>query len=225
MKNLLILIPPSEGKQKGGTLKKLGKANKLVSPMIKALINFKGDHEKLLGVKGPKLEESIETNKNILTSPTMPAIERYSGVVFDGIDYSSLSSKGKNYFDKHVRIISAIFGLVSPQDLIPDYKLKIEKLNADKYWKPIITDLIKESYIIDLLPQAHAKALSYSNGVRIDFVLNKDGKRKPAGHNGKLIKGKFVRFLCENQIKSVKDFSKFKEDGFVFDGTNFIKST
>ncbi|MFT5387145.1 MAG: cytoplasmic iron level regulating protein YaaA (DUF328/UPF0246 family) [Candidatus Omnitrophota bacterium] len=52
--------------------------------------------------------------------------------------------------------------------------------------------------------------MAYSNGVRIDFVIEKDGERKPAGHNGKLIKGKFVRWLCENKITSTEKLPQFK---------------
>ena len=89
--------------------------------------------------------------------------------------------------NKRVRIISGLFGLVKPDQNIPDYKLKIDKLDAQKWWKPILE--LKDEFVIDLLPQAHRKAFHYEKGITIEFVLEKNGKKQPAGHNGKLIKG------------------------------------
>lgn len=220
----VILIPPSESKQPGGDNPPLKKVSKEVQPLI-AHFNKIGqaDWAKLLGVKGKALEQGVRANKTVLISKTFPAIERYTGVVYSAIDYASLSPKGKEFFNRHVRIISALFGLVSPDQLIPDYKWPMEKGGFDKHWRPIITRKLKESYVIDLLPQAHKKAVQYEHGLSIDFCLMKDGRNKPAGHSGKHIKGRFVRFLCENQIVSEKDFSRFEESGFKYSGRSFIK--
>lgn len=225
MTNFIILIPPSEGKEHGGSGKPLTKPSMAASAMITKLQQFKGDHNKLLGVKGTALEQAITANQNILSGPTMPAISRYTGVVFKALDYPGLSKVGQKYCHAHIRIVSGLFGLLKPQDLIPDYKLKIEKLDAQKYWKPLIRKQLKGHYIIDLLPQAHAKAVDYAGGIRIDFKIIKSGRTKPAGHNGKHIKGRFVRWLCENNIADPKHFKKFSEDGFTWDGQNFIKET
>lgn len=219
----LILIPPSEGKVVGGR----GAPLKVLSPQVQAmydrLVQFKGDVNDLYGVKGKALDKATAANRDVIKAPTLPAIERYSGVVYDGIDYSSLSKASKVFLNAHVRIVSALFGLLNPQDVIPDYKLKIEKLDSAKYWKPIITQELKGCFVIDLLPQAHQKAVHYEKGIKIDFIFYKNGKLMPAGHQGKLIKGKFIRWLCVNQITNPDDFTNFIEDGFKFDGTNFIK--
>jgi len=145
-------------------------------------------------------------------------------VVYNGINYGALPDKSKEFFKAHVRIVSALFGLLKADDLIPDYKLKIEKLDAAKYWQPIISNKLKGHFIIDLLPQTHQKAVDYDNGLKIDFIVRKYGKAIPAGHHGKLIKGKFVYWLCRHGLTDPKDFSGFNEDGFKFDGANFIKA-
>jgi uncharacterized protein len=196
----MILIPPSEGKTPGGTQRPLGCLGKHPQVIYDRLMSYRGNLTELYGVKGKALDVAIAANQSLLTSPTMPAIERYSGVVYDGIDYSSLSKDAKIFFNEHVRIVSALFGLVKPTDLIPDYKLKIEKLDAAKYWQPIIAEQLKNQYVIDLLPQAHQKAVAYEQGVKIEFIFEKNGKAMPAGHFGKLIKGQFIRFLCEHQV-------------------------
>lgn len=223
VKPLIILIPPSEGKASGGSCRPLIKVSPQLKIMLDRFLNFKGDQEKLLGVKGQALKDAVECNKNILSSPTLPAIERYTGVVYQGIKYPLLSISAKNFLNEHVRIVSALFGLLAPQDLIPEYKLKIEKLDAQKYWKPLIAERLKSCFVIDLLPQAHQKAVDYKDGVAVDFIVQKNGKRIPAGHNGKLIKGKFVRWLCENKISGPDDFVRFVEDGFKWNGLEFTK--
>lgn len=238
--NILILIPSSERKTAKGNQPPLQTIHPLAKQILKEL-NSHPHQEKLLGVKGKKLEESIQANKSILKSKTLPAIQRYSGVVFEGIDYQSI--KNKSYFDKHIRIISALFGLVSPQQLIPDYKLKIEKLNAAKLWRPILSEELKNTYIIDLLPQAQRKAVYYEEGIQVEFVIEKNNnktrsnteqssgvnkvasalKRVPAGHNGKFIKGRFIRWLVEKKIVNSQEFKNFKEDGFKWNGEYFLK--
>lgn len=225
MKNkLLILIPPSEGKVAGGTGKPLGRFDPQVQPIYDRLMAYRGDLSQLYGVKGKALEAARQANTPVLKAPTLPAVERYSGVVYDGIDYPTLSPNARRFFDAHVRIVSALFGLLSPKDQIPDYKLKIEKLDAASYWKPIITKKLKGSFVMDLLPRAHQKAVSYEDGVNVDFMFIKNGRSVPIGHHGKLIKGKFVRWLCEHSVIDSKDFSGFKMDGFRFDGNNFVKT-
>ena len=65
---------------------------------------------------------------------------------------------------------------------------------------------------------------SDSTITRSDSKKNK-GKTTAAGHFGKSVKGEFVRFLAQNQVKSIKDFKDFEYDGFKWDGKNFIKNT
>ena len=221
MDKLKILIPPSEGKKEGGIFENDSGFSSITRLLIKKIEAFDGDKEKLYGVKGKNLQKAIKINSKILNSKTLPAIKRYSGVVFNAIDYETL--KNKKLFDRRVLIMSAMFGLVKPQDKIPDYKLNIGKLNSDKLWREELKDSLKDHFVIDLLPKAHKKAITYDKGISIDFIIEKDGKRKPAGHDGKFIKGRFVRWLIENEITSIKKFNEFKEDGYFFDGKNFIK--
>ncbi|MEQ8821328.1 MAG: peroxide stress protein YaaA [Sumerlaeia bacterium] len=221
---MLILIPHSEGKTPGGAGPPLGEApSPTTGDLIARLNTFDGDAEKLHGVKGKALAAALEANENVLASPTMPAIERYKGVVYQGIDYASLDKKARTHFDKHVRIVSPLFGLVAPRDPLPDYKLRMDKLDAAKLWKPVIAEELGATFVLDLLPQAHRKAVACENGLAVDFYVQSAGKRKPAAHHGKLVKGKFVRWLCENQIKTPDEFVEFRDEGYFWDGTRFLK--
>lgn len=209
--NTIILIPPSEGKAQGGK-------GKIIKPSaeIKEVLSklSTANPSKLYSGTEKSINEAIQINKDILISHTMPAINRYTGVVYDAINYDTL--KNKDAFNKHVRIISGLFGLVKPTDLIPNYKLKMGNLGLAKFWKPIISKQLKETFVIDLLPQEHKKAVEYSNGVEVEFIITKNGRQKPAGHFGKKVKGLFVRWLCENEITDVEKMKDFTSEGFSF---------
>jgi len=214
-----ILIPPSEGKADGGDNKPLASASSLTADLIEAI--KKTDPKKLYGLKSKALDKAIAVNKELLSSGTMPAIERYTGVVYDAIDYQTLKNKAD--FDEKVLIISGLFGLVSPTDLIPNYRLKIDKLKSAKLWLDSNSEQLKDKFVIDLLPQAHKKAVKYNHGIEVEFVLKKAGKKMPAGHQGKHIKGRFVRWLIENNITDPNHFKDFNEEGYQWTGEIFLK--
>lgn len=215
----MILIPPSEGKADGGNNKPLKSVSGIAADLIEAI--KEADPKKLYGLKERALEKAIAANKEVLSSKTMPAIERYTGVVYDAIDYQTL--KNKSDFDEKVLIVSGLFGLVRPTDLIPNYRLKIDKLKAANSWVNSNSEQLKDAFIIDLLPQAHKKAVKYDNGIEVEFVLKKAGDKMPAGHQGKRIKGRFVRWLVENRINNPKQFKDFKEEGYKWTGEVFLK--
>mgnify|MGYP006295445389 CR=1 FL=1 len=220
MKDILILIPPSEGKAEGGTQPPI-QLNRDQEFMVNEMEYHKGDMEKLLGVKDGALEKALAANKQIRTSKTLPAIERYTGVVYQGLDYASMSAKAKKFCDTHVRIMSALFGLIKPQDTIPNYKFKIGTLRATRFWND--RNLIKDTFIVDLLPKSHQKAVRFEKGTRIEFYMKRFGAKVPAGHNGKLIKGKFIRYLCEQGNVDEKTLKGFTEDGYKWTGKYYLK--
>ena len=215
----IILIPPSEGKADGGNDKPLKSVSGIAADLIEAI--KEADPKKLYGLKEKALQKAITVNKEILTSKTMPAINRYTGVVYDAINYQTL--KNKSDFNKKVLIVSGLFGLVRPTDLIPNYRLKIDKLKAAKLWLGSNSEQLKGQFIIDLLPQAHKKAIKYDHGIEVEFILKKAGKKMPAGHQGKHIKGRFVRWLIENHVTDPNRFKDFKEEGYMWNGEIFFK--
>ena len=127
-KRVIILIPPSEGKVEEGKFECLDKFDPITEELLEKLKSYEGDLEKLYGVKEKKLQKVKAINSNIKTAKTLPAIERYSGVVYKGIDYSSI--KNKELFDERVYILSGLFGLINCRKLIPDYKFKIDFFTA-----------------------------------------------------------------------------------------------
>ena len=225
------LIPPSEGKSKV-----------ISKDVLFADTNFKFEHhvnqvvrllsliddEDLSSVYGTSQEKAMilhRQNQDIFNSKCAYAIERYTGVVYEHLNWETLDKKAQDFLDNHVYIFSGLFGMLSPKTLIPDYKLKMNVLSLQYHWSPILTEeLQKEDFIIDLLPQVHRKAYNKGdNVVSIDFQVIKKGKKTAAGHFGKAVKGQFVRYIAQNQITSTDQFEGFEYEGFNWDGNAFVK--
>ena len=227
-----FLIPPSEGKSKDYTTQMIFektnfKHSKKVDEIIKKLTKLKPeDFKKTYGTTPEKSALIHKQNKMIKTSLCSPAILRYTGTVYSNINWQSFNNEQKGFFDKHFLIFSGLFGAVSPMTLIPNYKLKMNVLQLYKFWNPTLTEeLKKENLVVDLLPQIHKKAYTQSeNCVNIEFSVLKDGKKIAAGHNGKMVKGQFVQFVCRNMINKFEDMVEFEFDGFKWDGKTFLKN-
>ena len=187
------------------------------------------DDEDLRSVYGTSPEKAQgfhRQNQDIFNSPCAPAIERYTGVVYEHIEWETLSEKAKKYMENYVFIFSGLFGILTPKTPIPDYKLKMNVLSLQHHWNPILSEALQdEKPIIDLLHQVHGKAYNPNkkNVTPVDFLIINKGKKTAAGHFGKAVKGEFIRYMAENNITSVDEFCGFEYDGFKWDGTSFIK--
>ena len=225
--NPLILLPPSEGKSSGGEARALditslsfSSLNETRKLMIRSLVDASSKPEyalRLLGLRGRSLETAKLDNLSVENTLTKPAIERYTGVMFDAIGYPSFNDAEKVIFDESVFVMSGLFGMVRPTDMIPIYKLKMgAKLHEDKacssIWKPLLTEIIalegKDRVIWDLLPVEHSAAwdpLGVTAAARftVKFVQRRpDGNLKTVSHWSKTLKGALVRFLISNAEES-----------------------
>lgn len=250
----LILLPPSEGKATGGTGAKLRltnlsfphlevERNTIRAALTTAMKSKEERRAKLLGVKGAALAAATSINAAILTSPTMPAIERYTGVLYDALDVGSLSTRDRKRLSKQVLIFSGLWGVLRPDDLIPDYKLKMGATLApvgklSTWWRPAITDALGSSVrgavVWNLLPKEHdsawdpsARTSDHSNAPGVVFSAkfldegpSHKGERTftTVNHWNKLLKGALVRFILETGADEPKALSKFRHpEGYQFD--------
>lgn len=220
MKQTIILIPPSEAKIEGGNLSPVECLSKETKSLIKKINSQKENLEKFYSLKEKALNKAIQINKKILTCQTLFALERYGGVVYKAIDLPTITNKRDLGL---IHILSPLFGLIRSDTPIPNYKFKIDKLNAIKIWQPIIKEQLKDKFVIDLLPKSYDKAVNYEDGIKVDFILIKQGKKMPAGHQGKHIKGRFIRWMIESKTFNPKDFKNFKEEGYKWNQTHFEK--
>lgn len=226
---MFLLLPPSEGKSAEPGLSSFAAAcPEQVDPVagvVKHLRKVKAaERPRIYGVStAEKAKAAHALNQSALDAPVLPALERYTGVVYNHIGYPNL--RNRTAAREHVLIVSALFGLIRGGTPLPDYKLSMNPWLA-RYWQPLNTTRLRalagKRPVVNLLSQSYAKAVAGDGIMAVDFRVQ--GGRKAAGHFGKAIKGRFVRWIVENGIQSAADFSEFTEDGYRFDGTNFIQA-
>ncbi len=231
---LFILLPPSEGKALSGTTgtkfkethgcfgKELSKQR---AEIIAALQRQNGGSEKLLGVSGTHLDRAQQANLELRGAKTLPACERYTGVVWDHLDLASLTSAQQKFANTNIIIVSGLLGLVCAGDATPDYRLKIgaslEPLGKLSTWwreslSVALNSFCKNSIVIDLLPQEHSAAFVPNEKLlgaylRVDLVT-KSGTA--GGHDAKAAKGRLARHLVVNHKSPVAGLRSFKDSKF-----------
>ena len=218
---ILFLLPPSEWKNSDNLYEKESLSfdfNKPYDIWISAT-------QKDLKCSGARYEEWIELNKNIYSWWTIESIKRYTGVMYNAIDYFWMSEAWKRYFDDNFLILSWMYWLVKPQDKIGNYKLPIETKWLYDYWSLDIAkkiSLLDYDVIVNLLPISYAKLLwlwtncskhrkkldiitnSWKKVININFL--KDDWKK-ISHWVKKIKWEWIKDICENYIDDIKNFS------------------
>ena len=231
---LFILLPPSEGKAPSGanstkfkdTDGKFGKSlAKQRAEIISALRIQNGGSQKLLGVSGTHLLRAQQANIALRGAKTLPALERYTGVVWDHLDLASLKSAQQKFAVTNIIVVSGLLGLVCAGDAIPDYRLKIGASLApmgklSTWWRETISLTLNKycagAVVIDLLPQEHSAAFVPNENLlneyfRVDLAT-KSGTA--GGHDAKAAKGLLARHLVSNQSNPVAALKTFKDPKF-----------
>lgn len=211
---MLILLPPSETKRVGGdgppleltslSFPDLAGARREALAALKALSRNLSAAAGMLRL-GPSSATEAARNRVVMTSPTMPAIDRYDGVLFDELDAASLSPSSRAFAEQHLAIGSALFGLSGALDLIPAYRLshdsRLPGTTLGAIWRaPLAAALAaREGLVIDLRSEGYAAlgpAPVRSNSVYIRVVSDAgDGRKRALNHFNKKGKGAFARRL------------------------------
>ena len=116
----LILLPPSEGKADGGdgspwshgsmAIDLDARRERVLTALATSMRRSEAERSRLLGVKGRALADATAANRPVATSPTMLAIERYTGVLYDALEHRSLSTAHRRRLDASVVIVSGLWG-------------------------------------------------------------------------------------------------------------------
>lgn len=183
---------------------------------------------RLLGVRGPHLARALAEWERLDDAPTLPAAERYSGVVWGGLDAAALDAAARRRLARRVLVPSGLWGLVAATDPLPAYRLKMGARVAPlgalaAWWRPAITPLIDVradgGWIIDLLPEVHASAvdpalLRRSRLLRVVLVEDGPGAaRRALGHAGKTLKGRLARAILEADAADPESVAALEVDG------------
>jgi len=142
----------------------------------------------------PPSEKKLETSK-----PT-PALSVYTGVLYQALDWASLSAAAKKRGEISIAIISAKYGAVRPSDRIESYKEKID----NKKMKDVVAaklDPIKTGLIVDCRSSTYKTVwhapIDITVEVRVSTVV--DGVRTVVTHMSKKTRGEITRWLLQSR--------------------------
>ena len=218
---MLVLLPPSEGKAAGGRgapleLSRLSHPSltpvraRLVDALQTAAVTDPDGLRTALGCPA----DHVAWDAALTTSRTMPALRRYTGVVYEALSPATLSSGARRRAGGSLRIASALFGLLSPADPVPAYRLSggtslpgVGSLAAA--WRPALEpELARHRLVVDLRSGAYASLARVPHAVRVRVLREQDGARTVVSHDNKWTKGLLARALCEAGARSVADVAE-----------------
>ncbi|MCP2031817.1 cytoplasmic iron level regulating protein YaaA (DUF328/UPF0246 family) [Okibacterium sp. HSC-33S16] len=156
---------------------------------------------------GPKQHAEVEINRRLWESPTMPALDRYTGVLYDALDAGSLTNDSREFAAHHVVVHAALFGPVGALDPIPAYRLshdsRIPGRPMKRHWKSVVEEILAQhaGLILDMRSEAYvalgpAPVRSDSFYLRV-LTDGPDGSRRALNHFNKKAKGELTRALLE----------------------------
>ena len=162
------------------------------------------------------------------------AVLAFKGDVYTGLAAESFKSKDFKFAQSHLRILSGLYGLLRPLDLMQAYRLEMgSKLENDRgknlyaFWGSIITDginaqlkKIKSEYLINLASNEYFKAVRIKEVqgeiITPAFKEFKNGDYKMIGIYAKKARGMLSRYIIQHQLTDPQDIKSFDADGYQF---------
>ncbi|MBG6111052.1 cytoplasmic iron level regulating protein YaaA (DUF328/UPF0246 family) [Flavobacterium sp. CG_23.5] len=167
------------------------------------------------------------------TENARPAIFTFDGDVYTGLDAYSIPIEKLETLQDSLRIISGLYGLLKPLDLMQAYRLEMgtklpigESKNLYEFWKTTVTkalnkELKKDELFINLASNEYFSAIDVKAlkvpVITPDFKDYKDGKLKMISFFAKKARGMMVRYIIDTNAKTIDDLKGFNYDGYQFD--------
>ena len=167
-----------------------------------------------------------------------PAAYIFSGDTFQGLSIRSLDESSIVYAQQNLRILSGLYGILRPLDVIQPYRLEmgtnmLSILGTDlyKFWeKEIVSSLIndfknsKGKFLFNLSSNEYFKSINISkldfNIVNFDFKKKKGDNLSPIGMMIKKLRGAMAKFIIEEKVSNINAIKKFSNYGFTFHSLN-----
>jgi cytoplasmic iron level regulating protein YaaA (DUF328/UPF0246 family) len=213
-----VLLPPSETKAIGGSGPVLELAALrfplLAAPraeMIRRVTELCRDlpaARRALSV-GPGKDPEITSTATLCSSPTLPALLRYTGVLYDALDARSLPRAARSRAEGRLLITSALLGVVGGGDAVPGYRLSAGSVvpGAPKpaaFWRPHLAAPLAglDGPVVDLRSAAYAAFAPVPGAISVR-VLSEDaaGRRSIVSHFNKAAKGRLARALVSSRAE------------------------
>ena len=162
-----------------------------------------------------------------------PAVFAFDGDVYTGLDAYSIPLEKLDSLQDRLRILSGLYGLLKPLDLMQAYRLEMgtklpigESKNLYEFWKPTIAkalnkELKKGELFVNLASNEYFSAVDVKAlkvpVITPEFKDYKDGKLKIISFFAKKARGLMVRYIIDTNAETVEDLKGFNYDGYLFD--------
>ncbi len=209
---MLVVLPPSETKAPGGdgpALDLAALSRPELTPvrerLVDAVVRLAGDvpaARTALGL-GLRQDDEIARNAALRTAPTMPALRRYTGVLYDALDVRSMTRAQRDRAGRRLTVASALFGLLGAEDPVPAYRLSAASAvpglpGLRTLWRPLLGPALSavDDLVVDLRSGAYAALAPVRRAVTVQVVSERgDGSRAVVSHANKATKGRVARLL------------------------------
>ena len=206
---------------------------------VKSLINIARDLSSnqlkdLMGIS-PKLADlNKERFLNFGNQEKKPAVFAFAGDTYKGLDIEKLNEDDLDWAQKHLRILSGLYGLLRPLDLIEPYRLEMGSklkgdhgntlydfwdnkisLNLNKYAREIGTNVLVNCASNESFNAIKPNTLELRVVTPV-FMERKDGKEKIISFYAKNARGSMARFIIQNQITDIENIKNFDLDRYSY---------
>jgi cytoplasmic iron level regulating protein YaaA (DUF328/UPF0246 family) len=210
---MLVLLPPSETKAEGGagaplTLDALSfpELTPIRARLTTALRALASDVPASLAALDLSTRQADEVARNaaLLVSPTRPALERYTGVLYDALGAHAFTKPQRTRANRRLAVASALFGVIRTGDPIPAYRLSGDTVlpglgGLRPLWRAELEKTLStvDDLVVDLRSGAYANLAAIPHAITVRVVTDDGtGRRKTVSHFNKAYKGKLAAALA-----------------------------
>ena len=194
------------------------------------------DLSDLMGVSSKIADLNYERNHEwslpFTKKNSRQAVYAFNGDVYRGLDAYSIDNSKIDFMQTSVRIISGLYGLIKPLDLIQPYRLEMgtklsfeNNKNLYDYWREKISnqlnsELSEDEPVLNLASNEYFKAIDSkvlkSDIYSANFKQLKNGSYKTIAIYSKKARGMMTRFIVDNNISRINDLKSFNCDGYIY---------
>lgn len=162
-----------------------------------------------------------------------PAVYAFDGDVYTGLDAYTISAEKIAVLQNKLRILSGLYGILKPLDLMQPYRLEMgtsmpigTKKNLYEFWKKKLTkalndELQSDELFLNLASNEYFSAVD-TKALKVpvitpEFRDYKDGKLKMISFFAKKARGLMVRYIIDANAETIDDLKKFNYEGYAFD--------
>ncbi len=196
------------------------------------------DLKAMMGISDNLAELNVQRFKAFKTpfTPTnaRPAIDAFQGDVYVGLDAATLNDEDREYANGRIRILSGLYGLLKPLDLMQAYRLEMgtkfaseRGANLYAFWGDLISKAlnkdmagVEHQVLINLASNEYFKAVD-QKALKAEVITPvfqdvKDGKARVVSFLAKKARGMMARYVIDNRIDNPEALKAFNEGGYTF---------